>query len=232
MDPELFERLGEFLLPVVREEPYAQLVWAFLFLKEKPMAKQTAKADAPAVKKAVGSVKRKTDWEAIERDYRTGKFTLRELETKYGVSYAQISRKSTAEKWTKDLRTVIKQATDAALLQETVTKAQKSVTETVSAAVELNKQVILKHRTLIAELSENMLTAKAKLMSMGDMASDIREAATFVQAIGNLTGAAKTLMEQERKAFGLDDEDDSKSSTEDKFLAAIKARDAELGRDT
>jgi len=94
----------------------------------------------------------KIDWEAVERDYRTGKFTLRELESEHGVSYAQISRKATSLKWEKDLRDVIKKATSAALLHENVTLAQKDTTNTILVAAEIGKNVILGHRKGLTEL--------------------------------------------------------------------------------
>lgn len=170
-------------------------------LKAKPRASVATPATLAPVKRV------RTDWDAVERDYRTGKFTLRELGARHGISYAQISRKAGECSWTKDLQQVIRQATNAALLHDTVTKAQKNVTETVLVAAELNKQVILGHRTRLADLAGDVATAKQKLMEIGKKVVDIREAATFVQAVGNLATATKTLIDQERKAFGLDDED-------------------------
>lgn len=90
------------------------------------------------------------DWEAIERDFRTGKFTVRELGAKHGTSYSQISRRATKEGWTKDLRGVIREATAAAVIRETVAAAsagaQTATAETVLVAAEVSKQVILQHR--------------------------------------------------------------------------------------
>lgn len=45
--------------------------------------------------------RKKTDWEAVERDYRTGKYTLRELEARHGANNGLIARKSKKEGWTK-----------------------------------------------------------------------------------------------------------------------------------
>ena len=95
----------------------------------------------------------RVDWDAVERDYRTGRFTLRELEAKHGVSHAQISRKSKEQAWEKDLREEIKIATDVALLREAVTKAQKNVTDVVLVAAEVNTQVILGHRKGLREIT-------------------------------------------------------------------------------
>lgn len=174
----------------------------------------------------------KTDWDAIERDYRTGKFTLRELESKHGVSYAQISRKAKEQAWTKDLRDVIKQATNAALLRESVTKAQKDATETVVVAAEVNKQVILGHRSdiravrdlaadLLGELSQAKMLAEeqellAEILAGGEDAdptklANARNAVRKAMDVHSRITSVKALAEAftkvqalERQAFDLD----------------------------
>jgi len=45
-----------------------------------------------------------------------------------------------------------------------------------------------------------------KPLEFGPQVTDVREAAVFVQAVYNLANATKTLIEQERKAHGLDDQ--------------------------
>lgn len=163
---------------------------------------------APTKRKAKASPgkvepRRRIDWEAVERDYRTGKFTLRELEAKHHASYAQISRKAKQEAWTKDLREVIKQATDAALLRDHATKAQQAATDTILVAAEVNARVILSHRKRLADLADGVEAARSKLLALGDAVADVREAATFAQALGNLANATKTLIAGEREAFGI-----------------------------
>jgi uncharacterized protein len=178
----------------------------------------------------------KTDWEAVERDYRTGRFTLRELEAKHGASYAQISRKAKALNWQKDLREVIKQATNAAVLHDSATKAQKSATEIILVAAELNKQVILGHRddikstrsvavSLLNELSNAALLAEhAELLTIvlageGAEPADVSKARQAVQRalsinsrITSIKALAETfskLQSSERVAFGISDEEGS-----------------------
>lgn len=138
-----------------------------------------ASASVKAQTKTPG--KPKADWEAIERDFRTGKFTLRELEAHHGVSYAHISRKATKCGWTKDLREVIKQATDAAVLRETVTKAQKDVTETVLVAAEVNKQVILAHRQGLQELTQVKRTLLDQIQQAAALLPDLAEVIEMVR---------------------------------------------------
>lgn len=142
-------------------------------------------ASNPATpKKGAGvaaSGKRRADWEAVERDYRTGRFTLRELETQHGVSYAQISRKAKELGWSKDLREVIKQATDAAVLRETVTQAQKDTTDTVLVAAEVNKQVILSHRTGLQALTDVKRTLLLQISQAAQNLPDLQEVVEMVR---------------------------------------------------
>ncbi len=207
----------------------------------KPRARIATAKPAPAKKPAASKAKAKPevaakgkhDWEAVERDFRTGKFTLRELEKKHGPSYAEISRRSKREQWTKDLRDIIKQATNAAVLRETVTNAQQDVTETVLAAAETNKQVILGHRKDIASaqnLARSMLNELAEVtvhprklaelmevlnggddMTAAQIAdarsafADLQRLPTRVLSVQRLAQTMTRLQALERTAFGLDD---------------------------
>ena len=174
----------------------------------KASAHRVAKTTAPARKTATGPRKR-IDWDAVERDYRTTQLTLRELATKNACNHAAIARKAKDNDWQRDLTLAVRQATTAKLIAESVnsavTSSQQRVTDTVLAAAELNKQVILGHRTRLAGLAEAVQQAKALVLSRGAAAADIREAAVFAQAVGNLATAIRTINEEERKAFNLDD---------------------------
>lgn len=101
---------------------------------------------------------KRADWDAIERDYRTAKFTLRELATKHGVTHTTISRKAEKLQWSKDLSEAIRQATNTKLVQQAVqqqcTTAHQNATEAVLVAAEVNTQVILGHRQGLNEITQ------------------------------------------------------------------------------
>lgn len=165
--------------------------------------------------------RRKVDWEAVERDYRTGRFTLRELEAKHGPAYATIGQRAKREGWTQDLRKVIKQATHAKLAESLVAQATQAHTQatqaltqsTVEVAAEAGKQVVLKHRGWLQALAEDAARLRAKLLEMSESVADVREAAVAVGAVEALTRTTKTLIEKERQAFQLDD--DARDTTSD-----------------
>lgn len=166
------------------------------------------------------------DWDAVERDYRTAKFTLRELAAKHGVSHQAIAKRAKAKEWTQDLADAIRVATNARLTQElfdaAVANGRRLVDSTVAIAAEANVQVIQGHRKRLADLSSAVDEAKDKVLTFADNLVDIREAAVFVQAVGNLANATKVLIEQERKAHGLDDQAQQQGGYED-LLAAVLA---------
>lgn len=127
-----------------------------------PTPKKGAKTSAPPP--PAKPSRRKADWEAVERDYRTGQFTDGELEAKHGVSRENIvrrrknDRKSDPTRWAKDLATHVRAATNALLMQDlvtsNVTEHHKNITDTVLVTAEVNKQVILGHRTDIKNLRD------------------------------------------------------------------------------
>lgn len=174
--------------------------------------KKTTKADKPAPPPEQPIKRRRLDWEAIERDYRTGQFSLKELERKHGAGFADISRRAKKEGWTKDLREAVKQATSSAVLAETTKGIAKAITKNVAentknvvlAAAEVNRQVILGHLDRARELVADTAAARAKLMALADNVADVREAATLASAIESLMRTTKGLVEIERKALDLD----------------------------
>ena len=170
--------------------------------------------------------KRSTDWDAVHRDYRTGKFTDRELAAKYGVSHVAIGKMRRKHDWQKDLTEEIRQATNAMLVRDLVAKEVSSgsqeVTNTVLAAAELNAQIIRSHKKLLGDLADDLQVAREKIKEVAGTVMNVRDAATYAQAVGSVVGSAKALIEQERKAFGLDEDEGSKDDA-DALLSQIIA---------
>lgn len=157
--------------------------------------------------------------------------TLRELGDKHGCDHAAVARKAKKQEWQRDLTEAVRAATNARVIESVVnsavTNSQQTVNSAISVAAEVNTQVILKHRSKLSDLHDLVEVAKAKLEEMGEMLVDVKEVATFVQAVGNLATSTKTLIEQERKAFGLDDVSEKKADLiEDLILEALHGQKA------
>ena len=61
----------------------------------------------------VAAEKKVIDWEAIERDYRAGILSLREIAAVHGCSHVAISKRARAEAWARDLAAKIQALVDA-----------------------------------------------------------------------------------------------------------------------
>ena len=130
--------------------------------------------------KATGSTRtapdrRRVDWDAVDRDYRAGNLTVRELATKHGTNHATIVRRAKRLGLTRDLSEAVREATNARLIAETitrevtsaVTKSHQEVTNTVMAAAEVNARVVMGHRQ---ELSQARALANALLAELQQVA--------------------------------------------------------------
>lgn len=211
--------------------------------KPKPVGRKTAAK--PRTKPAPAPEPKKRgplDWEAIERDFRLDKWTLRELADKHGTDAATIVRhKAKAQQddptsWQKDLRPVVRQATNAILTQEAVTKevneGQHKVNTVVLAAAELAASVIRRHRddlvatraAAMAMLGELNLTTHSAdqiaelfekvtedlsgpgLAAVQAQFKDFMRLHTRIGSVQKLADTLNKLQVLERKAYDLDDD--------------------------
>lgn len=214
------------------------------------MSKATPKTPVKPRNAAEGVAKRKTDWEAVERDYRTGKYTLRELETKHGADDGLISRKAKKSGWTQDLAIAIKQATSAKLAEQLVSKEvsknQQNVSNTIDAAATMGMNVILGHRKglkHITGIKEQLLAqieqAAANMVNLADVIEMVRNPdengidrandalkkamgrSALVDDLKKLADVDEKVRKGEREAFSID------SEPEDTATAASRYTDAE-----
>jgi hypothetical protein len=169
--------------------------------------------------------RRRADWEAIERDYRTGQFSDQELADKHGnvVSRQAISKRAKLQGWQKDLSVEVRRATKAKLIAEQVAERVaeevagkvarngNATIEAVLAAAETNKQVVLGHRRDIAKLSAITMNLVAQLeMAAGETDEKKRAPLSELVLSAQRAGQAMVrLQHAERVAFGLDEEEDA-----------------------
>jgi adenosyl cobinamide kinase/adenosyl cobinamide phosphate guanylyltransferase len=222
---------------------------------------EPAKKVAKVAKVAKGS---RPDWEAIARDYRTGTFTDQELGSKYGRSRQAITKMAKVKSWTKDLSDAVRKATNAALIAEAakdrvaeqVAAGSAATLDVVLISAEVNKQIILGHRTdlkstrdvasdLLQELAQAALLAEDKealaMLLAGEGASPQAESHarslvnkamsvnTRISSVKALADTFAKLQESERKAFNIDAaKPESTNDAMADFLADLASRGSRL----
>lgn len=152
---------------------------------------KATKANNPAKTKAVSATTRKgrpgvdngIDWDAIERDYRTGRYTNGELAKMHGTARETIQRRASKEGWKQDLKDAVRRATSALVVEQASQKGLQNVTETVMAAAELGKQVILSHRQDIRALRDETASMLQELRVAPENASKIEDILTRIKEI-------------------------------------------------
>jgi hypothetical protein len=210
-------------------------------------AQKTGKAGAPKSTKAkpqavapAPAKRQRADWEAVERDYRTGKFSDGELAAKYSLSRESIVRARKRAQaidpstWAQDLGPQVRAATNALLMKEMVadkiTEGHTEVTGVILVTAELNKQVILGHRSDIKMLRDMAIEMAGELQQIGrvdlknmasmlesddltqDQIASLRDGVNAVTklpsrilSVQRLAQTVTRVQALERQAFGLDD---------------------------
>lgn len=83
------------------------------------------------------------DWEAVEREYRAGIRSLRDIGEEFGCSHVGIKKRADKEGWTRDLAAKIQAAAEEKVTKATVTKTVTAETKAAEREIiEANAQAI------------------------------------------------------------------------------------------
>jgi hypothetical protein len=186
-----------------------------------------------------------TDWEAVEREYRAGQLSVREIGRLYSVSHTAINKKAKALGWTQNLAERVREEVSNRLVASEVSTANAK--EAVDAAASRAVDVIRSHRhdiatgrdmiaTLLSELSEATKNRHEIEEAIEDETADDdgpKRRNMMLKAVAlpsraavmlSLSGAMRHLIGLERQAFNLGNDEAPKD--DDKSGAASKADNA------
>lgn len=173
--------------------------------------------------------KKPTDWESIERQYRAGVLSIREIGKAHDVSDTAIRKKAKAADWQRDLSAKVAEKVRSDLVRNEVRTANpQTEREIIEEAAATVVHVVRSHRAriksgsaLVDLLTEQLLDAANNREQLeesieaeckGDIDSRRRNAMLRAVSLGahasiasSLANATKTWVGLERQAFGLDD---------------------------
>ncbi len=87
------------------------------------------------------------DWEAIERDYRAGLLSVREIAGRHGCTHTAIGKRAKAEGWGRDLKAKIRAKADALVSRREVSRVSTVLpVKTEQQIIEANAEVIVNVR--------------------------------------------------------------------------------------
>ncbi|QJQ93924.1 MULTISPECIES: hypothetical protein [Halomonadaceae] len=177
------------------------------------------------------------DWEAIQAEYRTGRFSLAQLSQRHGPNRASISRKASAEGWQKDLTGAVQQRTREKLSRPESAPPDAPDVEIIEAAASENATIVRGHREILtrwrsiasgfAQRMQEQLDRGKREAQLGT--GDVIEIDLDLEYIGRCMGygtqAVERVVKLERQSYGLDVESDDlppeRELTDDEIEAKI-----------
>jgi len=178
--------------------------------------------------------KKVVDWEAIERDFRAGIRTLRDIASDHGISHCTIDKRAKKDGWERDLSVRIKSKAEAIVnklqVDKEVNKESRLFTEreivdinaNIQATIQLRQRGrIQKHQDLGEKLLKELelqttgiedFERLAELMKSDDGFDKLNElykkviaTPSRIDSFKKLSESLKTLTGLERQAFGMAD---------------------------
>ncbi|WP_347506189.1 hypothetical protein [Pseudomonas anguilliseptica] len=188
------------------------------------------------------NTRQRYDWAAVERDYRTGQYSNRELSRLHGPSEAAIRKRAADGKWSRDLseqiRQRVREKTTLAVAREVV-KAETDA-EIVEQAAEAGAEVIRGHQrmlrraqdlteTLMDQLEKQLADGKIRVQARGGEVVEIDIPLDYAgKTLGNATMSLERVVRLQRQAFELDAVDaNSTGKSLDELLAEVAPGDGE-----
>ena len=189
------------------------------------------------------------DWSAIEVDYRTGKYNNRELSRLHGPSEGAIRKRAKKAGWQKDLSGEVRTATRVKAITASVEKRAKAKGEQpkekledheiVEAAAEYGAEIIMAHQqriehwakisdTLAQQLDAQLASGKMEVVGKGGEVELVDIPIDYVsRSLAQGTAALEKLINMERRAHGLDEDESTSTGKSLKELLERVAPDEE-----
>ena len=175
--------------------------------------------------------RKQVDWEAIEREFRAGMLSLREIGRRHDVTEGAIRKKAKAQDWQRALADKVRTAVREKLVRGDGTQDQRATdAEIVEAASELGKEVQLTHRKDLQQLRAigSILATRLAAHLNGEQADGpfIGDKETPGDLFEKLARVKSRLIPLERQAHNLDDGNDG-TGDGFKFTFKLDRPDAE-----
>lgn len=148
----------------------------------------------------------KTDWDAIERDYRAGILTLREIASSHDLTHGAVNKRAKRDGWSRDLNAKI-HAKAEELVSKAAVSTQVSKTDLVTEREVVNANALtiadvkMRHRTDIRDGLTLTRELMARLRNPDEEDMNLSACTTANKALAE---TLTKLISAEREAYGID----------------------------
>jgi hypothetical protein len=133
------------------------------------------------------------DWEMIEREYRAGQLSTRQIAKQADVSEAAIRKRAKAHGWDRDLSEQVRAGVRSRLVRNDVRTVD--VREAVEVAVRRGVEVVRQHQSSLGRATGLVLRLLDELEESTARREDI-DAAIEAETAGDKTTARRTMMQR------------------------------------
>lgn len=149
--------------------------------------------------------KKVIDWERIERDYRAGLLSVREIAAARGITHGAINKRAKRDGWDRDLHARIQAKADALVSKREVsTTVSAEQADTDRLIVEANATVVadvrMAHRK---DISRSRKLANSLLGELEAMTDNAESFANLGEILGGADDSQDKLIELYRKVIAL-----------------------------
>jgi len=162
------------------------------------------------------TVSKDIDWTTIERDYRTGLLSLREIAEPHGISETAVRKRAKRDNWDRDLEARIQARADALVRKAEVRDQVRNANlasdrEIIEANAERIAAVRSEHRKDI----QNLRGIAERLISELHQAEQDGTLYEQVRTLKALTETVESIVKMEREAYGIDKSTPEKPANDD-----------------
>lgn len=182
-----------------------------------------------------GEAKRKTpDWEAIEREYRAGQLSIRQIAANHGVTDTAIRKRAKSEEWVRDLTVKVRDAINHRVVRTQVrtdpSRELRTEREIIAAAADRGASAVHGHlarAARLARIAERNLECLEALQAGEPLPFNFQTGkgdctTTLIKATADLIERSANM---ERKALNLDDNKDADRAVSIEVVTGIERKE-------
>lgn len=174
------------------------------------------------------AARKQIDWEAIEREYRAGQLSLREIAIQFNVSHPGIVRRAKSYGWSRDLSKRVRQRVTAQLVTNDVTITNAgNEEEIINQAASRALEVIKLHRE-DSKKQQDIIRRLMKILDERINTPDLKPTMDDVRYCGGImrdcSQAFSKLVGIERQAYGIDTDGRRPDPVDEVTITFVEAR--------
>lgn len=147
--------------------------------------------------------KRIIDWEAIEKEYRVGQLSIRQIAKQHNISYEAIRKRIKRDGWTQNLADRVRQAVVEKLVVSAIDTA--NVRQVVDQAAGRGVDVVLRHRAGLSRQNDHLIALQEKLEELIPAVKTMDDVGKAQDIVESMARTRRALIPLERQAFSLDE---------------------------